>query len=83
METETKIQQAMAELPFSHTRLIVAQRVSTVLNADRIVILDKGRIVDQGTHRELLAKSPVYQEIYASQLGNGLDDDLTDERRAR
>jgi len=83
VETETRIQLAMAELPFPHTRLIVAQRVSTVLNADCIVILDKGRIVDQGTHKELLANSAVYQEIYASQLGNGLDDDLKDERRTR
>jgi len=80
VETETKIQQAMAQLPFSHTRLIVAQRVSTVLNADRIVILDKGRIVGEGTHTELLANSAVYKEIYASQLGNGLDDDLASER---
>ena len=76
VDTEARIQLAMEELPFRHSRLVVAQRVSTVLNADRIVILDKGCIVGEGTHATLLAGSPVYQEIYASQLGNGLDDDL-------
>jgi ATP-binding cassette subfamily B protein len=49
----------------------VAQRISTVLKADKIVVIDKGRIVAQGTHKELLATSPIYQEIYESQLGNG------------
>jgi ABC-type multidrug transport system fused ATPase/permease subunit len=43
------------------------------LKADKIVVLDKGRIVAEGTHRELLASSPIYQEIYASQLGNGVN----------
>ena len=50
---------------------MVAQRISTVLNADKIIVIDKGRIVAQGTHKELLATSPIYQEIYESQLGNG------------
>ena len=76
VETETWIQEALEQLPFKHTRLVVAQRVSTVLNADKIVVLDKGRIAAQGTHRQLLESSSIYQEIYASQLGNGLDDDL-------
>ena len=47
-----------------------------MLNADRIVILEKGRIVSQGTHDQLLATCPIYQEIYASQLGKGLEEDL-------
>ncbi len=76
VETETRIQEALEQLSSKHTRLVVAQRVSTVLNADRIVILDKGHIASQGTHRQLLASCPIYQEIYASQLGNGLEDDL-------
>jgi ATP-binding cassette subfamily B protein len=42
-----------------------------VLNADKIVVLDRGRIVAQGTHRELMQSSPVYREIYESQLGDG------------
>ncbi len=76
VETETRIQRSLEQLSFKHTRLVVAQRVSTVLNADRIVILEKGRIVSQGTHDQLLATCPIYQEIYASQLGKGLEEDL-------
>jgi ATP-binding cassette subfamily B protein len=53
------------------TTLVVAQRISTVLKADKIVVIDKGRIAAEGTHRELMQGSPIYQEIYASQLGNG------------
>lgn len=71
IDTENRLQQALASLPFAHTRLVVAQRVSTVLGADAIVLLDKGRIIGQGTHETLLKENPVYQEIYASQLGNG------------
>lgn len=75
VETETRIQRGLAESAKEHPRItfVVAQRISTVLGADKIVVLDKGRIVAQGTHRELLASSPVYREIYDSQLGAGLD----------
>jgi ATP-binding cassette subfamily B multidrug efflux pump len=55
----------------SHTTFVVAQRISTVLNADKIIVIDHGRIAAQGTHRELMQTSPIYQEIYESQLGNG------------
>jgi ATP-binding cassette subfamily B multidrug efflux pump len=54
------------------TTLVVAQRISTVLKADRIVILEKGRIAAEGTHGELMAVSPIYREIFESQLGNDL-----------
>jgi ATP-binding cassette subfamily B protein len=54
---------------------VVAQRISTVLKADKIIVIDEGRVVAQGTHKELLATSPIYQEIYESQLGNGLHAD--------
>jgi len=47
----------------------VAQRISTVLLADRILVLDQGRIAAMGAHRELLESSPVYRDIYDSQLG--------------
>ncbi|HVM71224.1 MAG TPA: ABC transporter ATP-binding protein [Anaerolineales bacterium] len=71
VETETKIQDALDQNVRSHTSFVVAQRISTVLRADKIVVIDKGRIVAQGTHKELLATSPIYQEIFESQLGNG------------
>jgi ATP-binding cassette, subfamily B, multidrug efflux pump len=73
VETETKIQDALETWQEGRTTFAVAQRISTVLKADKIVVLDKGRIVAEGTHRELLASSPIYQEIYASQLGNGVN----------
>ena len=78
VETETKIQDALetvAQVDDLHhappTTLVVAQRISTVLKADKIVVIDQGRIVAEGAHRELLQTSPIYQEIYESQLGNG------------
>jgi ATP-binding cassette subfamily B protein len=72
VETETKIQDALDEQMYRHNSLMVAQRISTVLKADKIVVIDKGRIVAQGTHKELMQSSPIYQEIYDSQLGNGI-----------
>lgn len=69
VETETRIQEALEAWPVRHTRLVVAQRISTVLAADRIVILDRGRITAQGTHADLLRTSPIYREICESQLG--------------
>jgi len=54
-----------------YTTLVVAQRISTVLKADKIIVIDKGRVAAEGTHRELMQSSPIYQEIYASQLGDG------------
>jgi ATP-binding cassette, subfamily B, multidrug efflux pump len=71
VETETKIQAALDELMADHTSFVVAQRISTVLNADKIVVIDRGQIAAQGTHSELMGTSPIYQEIYDSQLGNG------------
>ena len=71
VETETRIHHALAEKKSERTTFVVAQRISTVLDADTIVVLEKGRIVAQGTHAELMAGSPVYREIYDSQLGSG------------
>lgn len=71
VETETKIQTALRAWMTHTTSFVVAQRISTVLNADQIMVLDQGRIAALGTHQELLQTSPIYQEIYASQLGNG------------
>jgi len=71
VETETKIQQALEQQMHKHTSFVVAQRISTVLKADKIVVIDKGQVAAEGTHKELIQSSPIYQEIYASQLGNG------------
>jgi len=72
VETETKIQHAMKSWMGDSTSFIVAQRISTVLHADKIIVLDEGEVVAQGTHSQLMQSSPVYQEIYASQLGEGV-----------
>ncbi|MDK2982096.1 MAG: ATP-binding cassette, subfamily multidrug efflux pump [Chloroflexota bacterium] len=71
VETESKIQDALDQLIRGCTSFVVAQRISTVLDADQIVVLDKGRLVAQGTHAELIRNSPVYKEIFDSQLGDG------------
>ncbi|HEY9525672.1 MAG TPA: ABC transporter ATP-binding protein, partial [Anaerolineales bacterium] len=72
VETETRIQEAMKSWLADTTSFVVAQRISTVLHADQILVVDQGKIVAQGTHAELIHASPVYQEIYASQLGEGV-----------
>ncbi len=72
VETEAKIQDALEGLMEERTSFIVAQRISTVLNADKILVLDDGQLAAEGTHGELLASSPIYREIYESQLGNGV-----------
>ncbi len=68
LNTEYQIQQALDKLMEGRTSFVIASRISTVLNADQILVLDKGRIVDRGTHEELLERSALYAEIYHSQL---------------
>ena len=72
VETETRIQEAMEALMRDRTNFVVAQRISTVLNADKIIVIDKGCVAAQGKHSELLQTSPIYQEIFDSQLGSGV-----------
>jgi len=71
VDTEAHIQEALLRLHSQCTVFIVAQRISTVLAADKILVLDKGRIAAEGTHQELIQTSPIYREIYESQLGGG------------
>jgi ATP-binding cassette subfamily B protein len=66
--TDARLRAALSAETQQRTVLIVAQRVSTIMAADKIVVLDNGRIVGQGRHAELLRSCPVYQEIAASQL---------------
>jgi ATP-binding cassette, subfamily B, multidrug efflux pump len=71
MATEAKIQKALKELMSHTTCFVIAQRISTVLEADKIIVLEDGKIVSMGNHEELLKTSSVYQDIYRSQLGEG------------
>jgi ATP-binding cassette subfamily B multidrug efflux pump len=66
--TEAHIQDALDELMKGRTSFIIAQRISTVINADQILVLDKGEIVARGRHEELLEENEIYAEIYNSQL---------------
>ena len=67
-KTDRILRQELAEKTQSMTKLIVAQRISTIMDADLILVLDQGKVVGQGTHKELLANNEVYQEIAYSQL---------------
>jgi len=71
VETEARIEEALKELKKERTSFVIAQRISTVLNADKILVLDRGRIAAEGSHSELMETSPIYREIYESQLGDG------------
>ncbi|MEK6256549.1 MAG: ABC transporter ATP-binding protein/permease [Chloroflexota bacterium] len=69
-ETEYKIQQALQDLMQARTSFVIAQRISTVRDADLILLLDKGKLVSQGTHEKLLETSELYYEILDSQFGD-------------
>jgi ATP-binding cassette subfamily B protein len=71
VQTEIRIERALEQLMAGATTFVIAQRISSVLTADKIIVLDRGRIAAEGTHEELMASSEIYQEIYRSQLGNG------------
>ena len=73
--TDAKIRQAFREKLPGTTRIIIAQRISSVQDADRILVLDNGRINGLGTHEELLATNKIYQEVYNSQTQGGGDFD--------
>ena len=73
--TDTKIRKAFAEEIPDTTKLIIAQRISSVQNADRIVVLNNGVIDGVGTHEELLSGNDIYREVYESQTSGGGDFD--------
>jgi ABC-type transport system involved in Fe-S cluster assembly fused permease/ATPase subunit len=66
-KTEREIQASLAEVAADHTTLVIAHRLSTVVDADQILVLDGGRIVERGHHRELLGKGGVYAAMWARQ----------------
>ena len=69
METEAKIQRGMEDISFNRTSFIIANRISSVKNADQIFILSRGKIIEQGQHEELLERKGAYYRIYREQLG--------------
>ena len=77
VETEARIQDALFSLSPRITTFIIAQRVSTVLTADTIVVLEDGHIAARGRHDELILHSPVYRDIYQSQLGESEEESTT------
>jgi ATP-binding cassette subfamily B protein len=68
LQTEAQIQSALDKLMKGRTSFVIAQRISTVMNADQILVLEKGRVVAQGKHADLMEDSEIYADIYTSQL---------------
>ena len=73
--TDSKIRKAFAEEIPDTTKLIIAQRISSVQNADRIIVMDNGKVEDFGTHEQLLARCEIYRDVYESQTNGGGDFD--------
>jgi subfamily B ATP-binding cassette protein MsbA len=71
-ESEALVQDALEHLMQGRTTLVIAHRLSTVIRSDRILVLDHGRIVDQGSHRELLERNDVYDRLYRRQSHEAL-----------
>ena len=76
LSTEAQIQQALDKLMQGRTSFVIAQRISTVMNADLILVMDKGEVVARGKHKELMEESPIYAEIYNSQLVGDVTSDI-------
>lgn len=72
--TETFIQESLKELMQNKTVIIIAHRLSTLLTTDRILVFDQGKIVEDGTHKELLSKNGLYKILWDAQVGGFLGD---------
>ncbi|MDX1414986.1 MAG: ABC transporter ATP-binding protein [Candidatus Promineifilaceae bacterium] len=77
--TESRVQDAIPQFAPELTTIYVAQRISAVINLDKIILMQNGEIVGEGNHDELMADSPLYREIYESQLGGGVVAGIEDE----
>jgi len=78
-EVEAAIQASLQELMQGKTVIAIAHRLSTIAALDRLVVMDQGRIVEQGTHRELLARGGLYASLWAHQSGGFLGEDVAEE----
>ena len=67
-ETENKIQQALNILIKERTAVVIAHRLSTILNSDSIYVINNGKVIENGTHTELLSKSEIYKSFYQKQI---------------
>jgi ATP-binding cassette subfamily B multidrug efflux pump len=76
LSTEAQIQEALDKLMKGRTSFVIAQRISTVMNADLILVMDKGQVVARGRHSELMEESEIYAEIYNSQLVGDVTSDI-------
>ena len=74
-ETEAAIQRSLQRIAHSKTTLVIAHRLSTIVHANRIYVLDQGRVVEQGTHDELLQRDGIYAALWAVQTGHTQDDE--------
>ncbi|MEE8122247.1 MAG: ATP-binding cassette domain-containing protein, partial [Anaerolineales bacterium] len=78
--TETEIREALYRLMENRTTFIIAHRIQSVMNADQIIVLDKGRIAQRGVHKELIAEEGIYQKVHKmqTQIEDALEQELTD-----
>ena len=67
-ETESKIQDALKILTKNKTTIVIAHRLSTILNSNNIFVIDRGKIIDNGTHDALMVKSDLYKNFYEKQI---------------
>ena len=67
-ETEQQIQEALSKLTYNKTTIVIAHRLSTIIRANKIIVLNQGKIVDIGTHNDLLKNSLIYKNLYSKQL---------------
>ncbi|OEY86997.1 hypothetical protein BIY23_00670 [Wolbachia pipientis] len=78
--TESLIQESLWELMQNKTTIVIAHRLSTLLHMDRILVFDKGKIIEDGTHDELLAKAGLYKSLWDAQVGGFLGDERMEDK---